>query len=185
MLLRAWPGKMCLAGRLRRSTVAAPKTPVWRSASPVRTPSVGLGSPFYQPLLLFALGLPAPVLRSVGRRGGRWRRGRLRWRWVHWGSDAGERQDDAPGSERVGEGAGASTAAGAAGVGLLCTKDFKFSPGVASVCAEVGRFVAPPDLSALFSRMPVDQMFRSIEANAMRVSAEPRPADVVLRHWRY
>lgn len=74
------------------------------------------------------------------------------------------------GSERMADVVGASSVASAADVGLLCTKDFKISAGVASVCAEVAGFAAPPGLAQLFERMPVDRMFRVIEANAIRVS---------------
>ena len=85
--------------------------------------------------------------------------------------EVGEPEGNEPGSDRAADAPGPSVAAGAASVGLLCTQDFKVSPAVASVCAEVGGFVAPPCLSRLFERMPVDQMFRAIEANALRVSA--------------
>lgn len=57
-----------------------------------------------------------------------------------------------------------------ANVGALCALDFKISDGAASVCEEVGGFAAPPYLNVLFDRVPVDRMFRTIEANAMKVS---------------
>ena len=57
-----------------------------------------------------------------------------------------------------------------ANVGALCALDFKISDGVASVCEEVGGFAAPPYLNVLFDRVPVDRMFRTIEANAVKVS---------------
>ena len=65
-------------------------------------------------------------------------------------------------------------------MGVLRTLDFKLSPGVASVSEEVARFVAPPCLDVLFERVPVDQMFRSIEANAARVSDDARSLMSVL-----
>ena len=86
--------------------------------------------------------------------------------------EGAEREGFGAGSERMADVAGTSSAAGAASVGQLCTKDFKVSPRVASVCAEVGGFAAPAGLAQLFERMPVDRMFRVIEANAMRVSVE-------------
>ena len=78
----------------------------------------------------------------------------------------------ASGSERGRATAGASGAVGTADVGLLCTQDFKISPEAASVCEEVTRFAALACLSELFRRMPTEKMFRSIEANAMRVSLD-------------
>ena len=68
----------------------------------------------------------------------------------------------------------AATSSGAvpvtANVGALCALDFKISDGVASVCEEVGGFAALPYLNVLFDRVPVDRMFRTIEANAVKVS---------------
>ena len=92
------------------------------------------------------------------------------------GSDAG----GSAGAERDEVAAGSSGAVGTAGVGVLRTLDFKLSPGVASVGEEVARFAAPPCLDVLFQRVPVDQMFRSIEANATRVSEDAHPCASVL-----
>ena len=75
------------------------------------------------------------------------------------------------GAEEDGLAADSSRAAPVtANVGALCALDFKISDGVASVCEEVGGFAAPPYLNVLFDRVPVDRMFRTIEANAVKVS---------------
>ena len=96
-------------------------------------------------------------------------------------SGAGRHVDGLGDAESAGAGrrdevdAGSLGAAGTANVGALRTLDFKLSPGVASVGEEVARFAAPPCLDVLFERVPVDQMFRSIEANATRVSEAVHP----------
>lgn len=99
-------------------------------------------------------------------------------------SGAGKRRDGSgtggtlgvPVVERDEAAASSSGAAGPADMGVLCTRDFKLSPSVASICEEVARFAAPPCLNELFQRVPVDKMFRSIKANAMRVSFTHAPA---------
>lgn len=65
-------------------------------------------------------------------------------------------------------------ATGTTDVGPLCTNDFKINPRTAVVCGEVARFASPTYLAELFRGMPIDRMFRSIEANVAWVSSDMR-----------
>lgn len=75
------------------------------------------------------------------------------------------------GSDREGGGVGAAAfaAAGLANLGPLVSSDFKVSAGAAAVCEEVSNFTAPPCVSELFKRWSTQAMFRSMEANAVKV----------------
>ena len=97
--------------------------------------------------------------------------------------EAVERGGEASGPARVDEAGGTSASRGVSDVGGLCTLDFKVSPAVSSVCMQVGDFAAPACLSGLFTRMPMDKMFRLIEANAMRVSVACRFLVESLPSW--
>ena len=78
-----------------------------------------------------------------------------------------------PDPEGEGVGAAAFAAAGLANLGPLLPSDFRVSAGAASVCEEVCNFAAPPCVSELFKRWSKETMFRSMEANAMKVGSGP------------
>ena len=79
-----------------------------------------------------------------------------------------------PDPEREGVRAAAFAAADLANLGPLRSSDFKISSGAAAVCEEVSNFTAPPCVSELFKKWSTQRMFRSLEANTMKVSSGKR-----------
>ena len=55
----------------------------------------------------------------------------------------------------------------------MCPADFKISRGADGVCEAVGDFCAPPVLRELFRKVPLRDMLRNIEANAVKVDLCP------------
>lgn len=53
-------------------------------------------------------------------------------------------------------------------LGPMCRADFRVSEGASQVCGAVADFAAPPLLRELFRRMPLAEMLRGIEANAVK-----------------
>ena len=72
--------------------------------------------------------------------------------------------------ERGGVDAATFAATGVVNLGPLCSSDFRISPTAASVCEKASRFTAPLCVSELFKKWSPDKMFRSLEANAMKVA---------------
>lgn len=167
----------CPPGRLRRCTVMGARIPGWRR--PTLLQHDRLASPprlFCCALLHLAHsfsrctawiieggsggGDGSGVRGSIGGFGA----GR------DWDTSAVGLSEGVLGAGRAEVAAGASGAMGIADVGPLCTLDFNVSPRAVAVCEEVAHFATLSCLSELFQRMPVDKMFRCIEANTARVS---------------
>ena len=64
-------------------------------------------------------------------------------------------------------------ATGAVDLGPLCRADFKVSEGATGVCGAVADFAAPPLVRELFRKTSLKDMFRSVEANAVKVGFPP------------
>lgn len=83
-------------------------------------------------------------------------------------------------SEAVSPPASAVDAAGTVDLCPLCRADFKVIEGAAKLCGAVRDFASLPLLQELFRRMPMRDMLRSVEANAVKVGMHPTTAVVLL-----
>ena len=74
----------------------------------------------------------------------------------------------------------ATATAGTVDLGPMCPADFKISEGAAAACGAIRDFATPPLLPELFRKMPLRDMLRSVEVNAVKVCLCPVICFIVL-----